>query len=97
MRGDTDVNTHTGTLTTQLDTYLVSQRTGSHAGDDLCIMVQNKTKFTNCGLTVITLCQVTSAIFLLRRGCENMSKKRNDSEQLIGTPNFLELYLEKWY
>lgn len=58
---------HTSTLSTEVDTYVVSQRTGNHAGVGLCIMVQYKTKFTNSGLTEAAFCQVTG-ISLLERG-----------------------------
>lgn len=88
-----ELYTYISTLTTQQGTYLVSQRAGKHAGDSQCIMVQGKTKFTkNCILP-------GDITYLLTRDgdCENISKERKNSEQLIRPPNFLELYLEKWF
>lgn len=67
------------------------------SGDDLCSMFQGRTKFTNSGLTLATFSQVTSDISLLWRGYENVSKKGNNSQQLIRPSHFSKVSLEEWW
>lgn len=61
-----------------------------------CSTVQDRTKFTNGGLTLTTFCQVRADISLLWRKSEKVLKKGSDSEQLI-RPHFWVVSLEEWW